>query len=95
MSAPEYDESWMGPLPAAPGCECHLCRPDPSYYELDRRTIDTVLEHGWQVILVAADAARGLGVGGSRPALESFIAFRGREPQLDALLRHSGMSETV
>ena len=33
-----------------------------------------------------------LGVGGSRPALESFIAFRGREPQMDALLRHSGMS---
>jgi oligopeptidase A len=33
-----------------------------------------------------------LGVGGSRPALESFIAFRGREPKIDALLRHSGMS---
>ena len=33
-----------------------------------------------------------LGVGGSRPALESFIAFRGREPKIDALLRHNGMS---
>ncbi len=33
-----------------------------------------------------------LGVGGSRPALESFIAFRGREPNIDALLRHNGMS---
>jgi oligopeptidase A len=33
-----------------------------------------------------------LGVGGSRPALESFIAFRGREPKIDALLRHSGMA---
>ncbi len=33
-----------------------------------------------------------LGVGGSRPALESFIAFRGREPKMDALLRHNGMS---
>ena len=32
-----------------------------------------------------------LSVGGSRPALESFRAFRGREPQVDALLRHSGM----
>ena len=32
--------------------------------------------------------------GGSRPALESFIAFRGRPPQLDALLRHNGMVET-
>src|SRR5450631_2056130 len=30
--------------------------------------------------------------GGSRPALESFIAFRGRAPQIDALLRHNGMS---
>jgi oligopeptidase A len=32
-----------------------------------------------------------LAVGGSRPALESFIAFRGREPSIDALLRHNGM----
>ena len=32
-----------------------------------------------------------LAVGGSRPALESFVAFRGREPTIDALLRHSGM----
>ncbi|ARU32667.1 oligopeptidase A [Sulfuriferula sp. AH1] len=33
-----------------------------------------------------------LAVGGSRPALESFVAFRGREPNMDALLRHSGMN---
>jgi oligopeptidase A len=33
-----------------------------------------------------------LAMGGSRPALESFVAFRGREPRIDALLRHSGMS---
>jgi len=33
-----------------------------------------------------------LGVGGSRSALESFVAFRGRAPKIDALLRHSGMS---
>jgi oligopeptidase A len=32
-----------------------------------------------------------LAVGGSRPALESFKAFRGREPRIDALLRHNGM----
>jgi oligopeptidase A len=32
-----------------------------------------------------------LSVGGSRPALESFKAFRGREPRVDALLRHNGM----
>jgi oligopeptidase A len=32
-----------------------------------------------------------LAVGGSRTAAESFRAFRGRDPQVDALLRHSGM----
>ncbi|MBI3144959.1 MAG: oligopeptidase A, partial [Pseudogulbenkiania sp.] len=36
-----------------------------------------------------------LAVGGSRPALESFRAFRGRDPQIDALLRHSGMVEAA
>ena len=33
-----------------------------------------------------------LEAGGSRPAMESFKAFRGREPALDALLRHQGMA---
>ena len=33
-----------------------------------------------------------LEAGGSRPAMESFKAFRGREPSLDALLRHQGMN---
>jgi oligopeptidase A len=44
------------------------------------------------------DAATGerfwreiLAVGSSRPALESFVAFRGRAPTVDALLRHNGM----
>jgi oligopeptidase A len=32
-----------------------------------------------------------LATGGSRPAMDSFIAFRGRPPQIDALLRHNGM----
>ena len=32
-----------------------------------------------------------LAVGGSRPAIDSFKAFRGREPKIDALLRHNGM----
>ena len=47
----------------------------------------------------ALDAATGqrlrteiLEVGGSRPALDSFKAFRGREPTIDALLRHQGMA---
>ncbi len=34
-----------------------------------------------------------LSVGGSRPAIDSFKAFRGREPRLEALLRHNGMVE--
>lgn len=33
-----------------------------------------------------------LAVGGLRPAAESFRAFRGRDAQLDALLRHGGMT---
>jgi oligopeptidase A len=32
-----------------------------------------------------------LAVGGSRPAADSFKAFRGRAPTVDALLRHNGM----
>jgi oligopeptidase A len=45
------------------------------------------------------DAATGshfreqiLAVGGSRDAMESFKAFRGREPRIDALLRHNGLT---
>lgn len=41
-------------------------------------------QHYWQEILAQ---------GGSRTALESFVAFRGREPSIQALLRHSGMEE--
>ena len=33
-----------------------------------------------------------LEAGGSRPAMESFKAFRGREPGIEALLRHQGMA---
>jgi oligopeptidase A len=36
-----------------------------------------------------------LASGGSRPALESFIAFRGREPNIEALLRHNGMAQAA
>lgn len=34
-----------------------------------------------------------LAMGGSRDAMASFVAFRGREPSIDALLRHSGLLE--
>lgn len=33
-----------------------------------------------------------LEAGGARPAMDSFKAFRGREPNIDALLRHQGMT---
>ena len=36
-------------------------------------------------------AAAVLATGGSRPALDSFVAFRGRPPTLDAFLRHQGL----
>lgn len=44
-----------------------------------------------------ADAGRRfldeiLAVGGTRPAAESFRAFRGRDPSIEALLRHSGLT---
>ena len=32
-----------------------------------------------------------LGRGGSRDAMTNFVAFRGRPPSVDALLRHNGM----
>jgi oligopeptidase A len=34
-----------------------------------------------------------LAVGGSREAMKSFVAFRGREPAIDALLRHNGLAD--
>jgi len=33
-----------------------------------------------------------LAVGGSRDAMQSFVAFRGREPSIEALLRHNGLA---
>ena len=33
--------------------------------------------------------------GGSRKAMDLFVAFRGREPSIDALLRHSGLAEAA
>jgi oligopeptidase A len=39
--------------------------------------------------------AEVLGAGGARPALQSFVAFRGREPSIDALIRHNGMVENL
>ncbi|MFQ5582646.1 MAG: M3 family metallopeptidase, partial [Mariprofundaceae bacterium] len=35
-----------------------------------------------------------LAIGGSRDIMDAFVAFRGRKPTVDALLRHSGLAET-
>ena len=31
--------------------------------------------------------------GSSRDAMDNFVAFRGRKPTIDALMRHSGMAD--
>jgi oligopeptidase A len=36
-----------------------------------------------------------LEVGGSRDIMEAYIAFRGRKPKLDALLRQSGIGKAA
>jgi len=33
-----------------------------------------------------------LAVGGARKAMDSFVAFRGRAPSIEPLLRHSGIA---
>ena len=55
-----------------------------SMFEEDGVLSSATGQRYWQEILAQ---------GGSRPALESFTAFRGREPTIDALLRHNGMSQ--
>lgn len=55
MARSEREQPEMTPHPKTPGCDCHICRPDESYDEQDRQVIETVLEHGWQVLLVADD----------------------------------------
>lgn len=51
---PTHEDPYMGPLPRAAGCDCHVCRPEPSYQPYDRETIDAVLRHGWQVVTVGS-----------------------------------------
>ena len=36
-----------------------------------------------------------LEIGGSRDIMDAFVAFRGRKPTLDALLRHSGIARAA
>lgn len=57
-----------------------------SAFEEDPQNYATVGQRFWKEILSK---------GGSRPAIESFKAFRGREPSPEALLRHSGLLEAA
>jgi len=36
-----------------------------------------------------------LAQGGAQEPMDLFVAFRGREPSIDALLRHSGLTEEI
>ena len=68
-------------ITATNGQKCYLLTPTACL----KKTGVLIAETGqrfWDEILAQ---------GGSRPAMESFIAFRGREPNIDALLRHNGM----
>ena len=58
----------MGPLPRAAGCDCHVCRPEPPYEPSDRAAIDTVLRHGWQVVVVGSGRCDCCDDEGSDPA---------------------------
>ena len=67
-----------------------------SYLWAEVLSADAFAEFEERGVFDAATGARYrqeiLAVGGSRPALESFVAFRGREPQPDALLRSYGLT---
>lgn len=44
-----------GPFPRTEGCDCHACRPEPTYDDpVDLDTIATVVRHGWQVVVVGS-----------------------------------------
>ena len=61
----------------------------------DGQTTDAGTEHGKTTVTVETGRKYRqaiLEAGGSRTAMESFMAFRGREPSIDALLRHQGMA---
>lgn len=80
--------TWMGPLPAAPGCDCQICRPDEEGYDdLDRSVVDTVLEHGWQVMLIGDECSCGCTGGGSEEDGPKFaytlgLGHRAAHPEL-------------
>jgi oligopeptidase A len=68
-----------------------------SYKWAEVLSADAYAQFEEQGVLDASIGARFrdeiLARGSSRPALESFRAFRGRDPNIEALLRHQGMIE--
>jgi hypothetical protein len=102
MAQDRTPAGWMGPLPAHSGCDCHVCRPDGPYDDLDRGTIETVLQHGWQVVLVSDDAGcvdpdhddhDHEGHGDSSPAFAYTVGLGHRLGHPELLI--SGLSPTV
>src|SRR5690349_13992981 len=57
--APTDPTPWMGPRPGTRDCACHVCRPGRGYGAMERHCRDTVLRHGWQVMLVSDDCEWG------------------------------------
>jgi hypothetical protein len=68
----------MGLLPAMAGCDCQICRPEPSYDAMDRRLLDNVLKHGWHVTAVG----RGDGPGHPSFAYTVGLTHRVNHPEL-------------
>ena len=92
------EDPLVGVARASRGLERALKEVESGVPESLRQMIEKQVERLSQEERGVLDAATGarfrdevLAVGGSRPALESFRAFRGRGPQVEALLRHSGM----
>jgi oligopeptidase A len=64
--------------------ETATASPSPSGEDAGKTTVTVETGRKYRKAILEA--------GGSRPAMESFKAFRGREPSIDALLRHQGMA---
>lgn len=65
----------MGLDPRIDGCDCHACRPETSYESWDRSTIDGVLQHGWQVVIVGSGDCTCCAEGDEAPHEETGPAF--------------------
>ena len=79
-SAGYYSYKWAEVLSA----DAYAAFEEAAAQSTNRNTLDVTTGRRFRETILEA--------GGSRPAMESFKAFRGREPLLDALLRHQGMS---